>query len=95
MSLQNRIMQRLSRVVAPETGLGILRMGLVRDFVVDEQTGDVHLIFRPSSFLCPMTFKLAVDIKDAIKGIAGVNSLRITVEDFARARELNHLLAVD
>ena len=85
----------MSRVVAQETGLGILRMGLVRDLVVDEQTGDVHLIFRPSSFLCPMTFKLAVDIKDAMRGVAGVNSLRMTVEDFARARELNHLLAVD
>jgi len=52
----------------------------------------VHLVFRPTSFFCPMAFKLAVDIRDAIKKVSGVASVKIEVRDFARANELNALL---
>lgn len=93
MCLRDLIMQELARVIDPETGLSVVRMGLVYDLDVDEKAGNVHLIFRPSSYFCPMAFKLAVDMRDAVKAVPGVNSLRVEVADFARANELNQLLA--
>lgn len=92
MSLKDHIMQDLSRVIDPETGLSVVRMGLVYGLDVDENEGNVHVIFRPTSYFCPLAFKLAVDIRDAIKEVPGVNSLRVEVADFARAKELNQLL---
>lgn len=93
MSMQDQILYKLSEVADPETGLNVIRMGLIRDISFEEKTGEVHLAFRPTSFFCPMAFKLGVDIRDTVKGIAGVNKVDIKVENFARAKELNELLA--
>lgn len=95
MGLKDHIMQELSSVIDPETGLSVVRMGLVYELDVDESAGDVHVIFRPTSYFCPLAFKLAVDIRDTIKRVPGVNSLRVEVADFARAKELNQLLSED
>lgn len=91
--MRDRIMQKLEDVTDPETGLNVVRMGLVRDLRVDEEKGDVRLIFRPTSFFCPMAFKLAVDIQNAIRCVDGVGAIKIEVENFARAEELTQLLA--
>jgi metal-sulfur cluster biosynthetic enzyme len=88
-------MQDLSHVIDPETGLSVVRMGLVYELDVDEGAGDVRVIFRPTSYFCPLAFKLALDIRDTIKKVPGVNSLRVEVADFARAKELNQLLSED
>ena len=93
MSLQERIVHELSEVVDPETGLNVVRMGLIRGITVEEKSGKVSLTFQPTSFFCPMAFKLGADIRDAVKGTAGVNTVNIRVENFARATELNELLA--
>ena len=86
-------MQKLSDVIDPETGLSVTRMGLIRDLSIDEKTGDVHLVFRPTSFLCPVPLKLAEGIKNAIENIADVGNVRIKVEGYARAKQLNQLLS--
>jgi len=93
MSLQDQILKSLSEVVDPETGLSVVRMGLVRDLKVEEGSGKVSLAIRPTSFLCPMAFKLGAEIRDAVRSVAGVSNVDITVENFARAKELNLLLA--
>ncbi|GAB4348224.1 MAG: metal-sulfur cluster assembly factor [Candidatus Abyssubacteria bacterium] len=88
-------MQKLASVIDPETRLNVVRMGLVHELEVDETTGTVRIVFRPTSYFCPMAFKLAAEIRDAVKAVPGVNSLRVKVKDFARAEELNRLLAED
>ena len=94
-SMQDQILHKLSEVVDPETGLNVVRMGLIRDISVEEKAGKVSLAFRPTSFLCPMAFKLGADIRDAVKSITGVNRVEIRVEHFARSQELNQMLARD
>ena len=90
--MRDRIMQKLEGVTDPETGLNVIRMGLVRDLRVEEEKGDVRLVFRPTSFFCPMAFKLAADIQNAIKCVDGVGAIKIEVENFERAKELTQLL---
>ena len=93
MSMQNQILSKLSEVVDPETGLDVVRMGLIRSITVEEESGEVNLAFRPTSFLCPMAFKLGADIRDAVNNVTGVNKVDIKVENFVRAKELIQLLA--
>lgn len=93
MDLKERIEQELSEVIDPETGLSVVRMGLIRDMKVDSGKGAVSLIFRPTSYFCPMAFKLAVDIRNAVVSVPGVRTVAIRAEDFARANELNEILA--
>jgi len=93
MDLQAQVIRKLSGVIDPETGLSIVRMGLIQNLDVDERKGKVHLVVRPTSFLCPLALELVEGIKNAVKDVADVSNVRIEVEGYARARQLNQLLA--
>jgi len=85
------ILERLARVIDPETGVDILRMRLIEDLTVDEQ-GRVSYVFRPSSPLCPIAVPLAVEIRRAVSEASGVTSQAMRVEGYVHSDELNALL---
>jgi cation diffusion facilitator family transporter len=91
--IKGSIRTSLSKVIDPETGLDVRRMGLIKDLQVD--SGHATLTFRPTSPVCPMAFKLASDIRDAVRSIPGINGVTIKVENFNRAAELEALLRED
>jgi metal-sulfur cluster biosynthetic enzyme len=91
LSLEQEVSQALQRVIDPETGLSIMRMDLVHDLVVTPE-GEVSLVFRPSSPVCPMAYSLANTIKKSIEGISRVSSVKISVQNFERADHLESLL---
>ncbi len=90
--LRGAIEEHLAEVIDPGAGLDVFRMGLVRDLEVSEG-GDVSLVFRPSSPVCPMAFSLVPAIKEAIESVPGVGSVSMRIKNFNRAAELEALLA--
>lgn len=94
-TLREQILLKLVEVIDPETGMDVLRMQLVEDLDVDENTGTVSYSFRPSSPLCPLALSLATDIKNAVGSIPGVRRQRITVTNYVRAEELTRLINQD
>lgn len=95
MTVREQILMRLVEVIDPETGIDVLRMRLVEDLTVDEQTGIVAYTFRPSSPLCPIAYSLAVDIKHAVAAVAGVQGQNIAVEGYVKAQELTKIINLD
>jgi metal-sulfur cluster biosynthetic enzyme len=89
--MEDQIKRALSEVIDPETGLNIMRMDLIHDVRVTEQ-GEVSLVFRPSSPVCPMAYSLANSIKKKIESLKGVKSIRIAVENFRNAADLERLV---
>lgn len=89
--LRAGIFARLSTVIDPETGADVIRMRLIEDLAVDEQ-GRVSYIFRPSSPLCPIAVPLAIEIRRAVREVAGVTGQTMRVEGYVRSDELNALL---
>ncbi|MDQ7784935.1 MAG: iron-sulfur cluster assembly protein [Desulfomonilaceae bacterium] len=81
----------LARVMDPETGLSIMRMAIVDNLEV-EDTGEVSLVFRPSSPVCPMAYTLANSMKKTVEALDWVTSVRIKVENFQRAEHLETVL---
>jgi metal-sulfur cluster biosynthetic enzyme len=90
MSRKDELEQVLSQIIDPETGLSIVRMDVIHDLV--ECNGEVSLVFRPSSPVCPMAYSLANAIKQKISSIEWVDSVTINVENFVRADHLQTLL---
>jgi len=88
--LREVIETKLSEIIDPGAGLDVFRMGLIRELIVKD--GNVCLVFRPSSPVCPMAFSLAPAIKEAIESIPGVKSVDMRVQNFNRASELQELL---
>jgi metal-sulfur cluster biosynthetic enzyme len=95
MTLREQILMRLVEVIDPETGVDVLRMGLVEDLSVDEASGEVSYRFRPSSPLCPLAHSLAVDIKRAVESVEGVSDQDIAVVDYVRSDELTEMINRD
>ena len=92
-TLKKNILTALQEVIDPETGVDVVRMRLIENLEVDEE-GIVSYTFRPSSPVCPIAVTLAMDIKRAIGDVEGVQSQKITIEDYVNAKELSEYLSM-
>ncbi|MFO8035628.1 MAG: iron-sulfur cluster assembly protein [Anaerolineales bacterium] len=89
--LKKAIIQRLQKVIDPETQTDVIRMRLVEDLTVEEE-GRVHYTFRPSSPICPIAVSLVKEIKTAVAEVPGVTSQQITVTGYMAEKELTALI---
>jgi metal-sulfur cluster biosynthetic enzyme len=85
--LRQAIIERLSKVIDPETGVDVVRMRLIEDLTVNED-GFVTYKFRPSSPLCPIAVPLSMDIRHAVSEVEGVTGQDLQVVGFALGEEL-------
>ena len=92
MELEQAIVERLRKVIDPETGADVVRMRLIEELHVDGETGRVSYKFRPSSPLCPLAIFLALSIRHAVAEVPGVTEQAIEVVDYVGASDLNVLL---
>ncbi len=90
-TLRRAILERLSKVIDPETGVDVVRMRLIEDLTVDKN-GRVSYIFRPSSPLCPIAVPLSNSIQLAVAEVLGVTSQDVKVVGFALSDELTSWL---
>ncbi len=89
--LMEKIRDRLSTVIDPETGADVLRMRLVEDLVADDK-GRVQYTFRPSSPLCPIAVFLVKQIKLVVADVPGVSMQKITIAGYVASEELTQLI---
>jgi metal-sulfur cluster biosynthetic enzyme len=89
--LHNKVIEKLTNVIDPETGVDVMHMKLVQNIVIDE-TGKISYTFRPSSPLCPIAVPLALLIIQAISEVSGITGQRMTVVDYIQADQLNEIL---
>ena len=85
--LRARIVERLTRVIDPETGVDVVRMRLIEDLMVDEN-GRVSYKFRPSSPLCPIAVLLSLMIHKAVAEVEGVTGPELRIVGYLRAEEV-------
>ncbi len=84
------ILERLSIVIDPETGVDVVHMRLIEDLAVDEN-GHVTYKFRPSSPFCPIAVPLSATIKLAVSEVDGVTSQDLEVVGYMQAEALTEL----
>jgi len=89
--LMEDIFQALTQVVDPSTGLDVVRMRVIEDLRIENE-GRVKLVLHPSSPVCPLAYKVAADIKLAIKRVPGVKDVEVKIKDFKDADRLEAML---
>lgn len=89
--LRQAILEKLSTVIDPETGVDVVRMRLIEELDVDE-SGFVRYKFRPSSPLCPIAVPLSLMIRDAVATVPGVTGQDMEIVGYVQAEELTNLL---
>jgi metal-sulfur cluster biosynthetic enzyme len=89
--LREAVLEKLSTVIDPETGVDVVRMRLIEELSVD-QGGLVRYKFRPSSPLCPIAVPLSLMIRDAVAAVPGVTGQDMEIVGYVQAEELTNLL---
>jgi metal-sulfur cluster biosynthetic enzyme len=89
--LESAVLEKLTEVIDPETGVDVVKMRLIQDIEIDD-AGKIIYVFRPSSPLCPIAVPLALAIIDAIKEVPGICGQQVTVKDYVQADQLNEIL---
>ena len=89
--LMEHIFQALTQVVDPSTGLDVMRMRVIEDLRIENE-GRVKLVLHPSSPVCPLAYKVAADIKLAIKRVPGIKDVEVKIKDFKDANRLEAML---
>ncbi|RKX63722.1 MAG: metal-sulfur cluster assembly factor [Thermodesulfobacteriota bacterium] len=89
--LMEDIFQALTQVVDPSTGLDVVRMRVIEDLRIENE-GRVKLVLHPSSPVCPLAYKVAADIKLAIKRVPGIKDVEVKIKDFKDANRLEAML---
>lgn len=85
--LMAAIVDRLGKVIDPETGMDVIRMRLIEDLTVGED-GQVTYKFRPSSPFCPLAVPLSQDIHHAVAEVDGVTGQDMEVVGLLLAEDL-------
>jgi metal-sulfur cluster biosynthetic enzyme len=91
-NLEKVILERLARVIDPETGVDVVRMGLIEDLMVNAD-GYVTYKFRPSSPFCPIAVPLSSEIKHAVANVDGVTGQDMQIVGFMLAEDLTAWLS--
>lgn len=89
--IREEILQKLTKVIDPETGVDVIKMKLIQDLNVDNEL-KVAYVFRPSSPLCPLAVPLALEIIQTVREVQEISGQTITVVDYVQAEELNKTL---
>ncbi len=89
--LMEKIFRALKQVVDPATGLDVVRMRVIKDLQIKDG-GRVEVVLQPTSPVCPLAYKVAADIKLAIKNVEGVEGVEMKVENFKDAARLEAML---
>jgi metal-sulfur cluster biosynthetic enzyme len=76
-ALQNAVYQQLKRVIDPELGQSIVKLGLVYDIVVDD--GEVTVTMTLTTPGCPLGDAIMRGVESVVGELRWVRSVRVAI----------------
>jgi len=89
---KERIMEELEKVIDPHVGMPITELHLVDKISIeaaDTGRAKVRVDFHGTIPFCPMAAQIGIDIKNKLKYLPGVASVRVEVNNHVNASEIN------
>jgi serine O-acetyltransferase len=74
-----QIYLQLRKVIDPEVGIDIVRMGLVKDVIVDGSNVDVDLVLTTN--ICPMADYIKDQVRRKVLSVGGVENVSVNILD--------------
>jgi metal-sulfur cluster biosynthetic enzyme len=85
------VREEAGKVVDPETGLTFSEMKMITE-VKEQEPGVVKIKFKPSSPYCPIAFKLAMDIKNAVENVEGIEKALVYCRGHTMEEAINEMI---
>jgi len=74
-----QIYSQLRKVIDPEVGIDIVKMGLVKEVIVDGSNVDVDLVLTTN--LCPLVEYLKEQVKRKVLSVGGIERVSVNILD--------------
>jgi len=88
--METKVREEAGKVKDPETGMTLAEMQMITN-VKEEEPGVFTVEFIPTSPFCPIAFKLASDIKNAVKKVPGVKKALVYCRGHAMEQQINEM----
>jgi serine O-acetyltransferase len=76
---EEQIYSQLRKVIDPEVGIDIVKMGFVKDVIVDGTTADINLVLTTN--LCPMADYLKDQVKRKVLSVGEIDKVNVNILD--------------
>jgi metal-sulfur cluster biosynthetic enzyme len=86
--LENKVLTEIEKIVDFETGLTFSEMKMIR-LVKEIEPGVIRVDFTPTSPVCPMATRLALEVKSKAENIEGVKKALVYVRGHIMEQEIN------
>jgi metal-sulfur cluster biosynthetic enzyme len=86
--LESKVLAEIEKIVDFETELTIGEMKMIQ-LVQETEPGVIRVDFTPTSPVCPMAVKLAIEIRDKAENIEGVEKAVVYVHGHIIEEEIN------
>ncbi|MBS7615234.1 DUF59 domain-containing protein [Candidatus Bathyarchaeota archaeon] len=86
--LEDKVLNEIGKIIDLETGLALSEMKMIR-LVKETERGVVRIDFTPTSPVCPMAIKIAVEIKNKAENVEGVKKALVFVRGHIMENEIN------
>jgi len=91
MSLTNKVLAEIEKIVDFETGLTLSQMKMIRS-VKETEPGIVRIEFSPSSPVCPMAVRVAMEVRSKAENIEGVKKALVYCRGHMIEEKINRMV---
>ena len=88
--METKVREEAGKVKDPDTGMTLAEMQMITN-VKEEEPGVFTVEFIPTSPFCPIAFKLASDIKNAVKKVPSVKKALVYCRGHAMEQQINEM----
>ncbi|MEM2888017.1 MAG: iron-sulfur cluster assembly protein [Candidatus Bathyarchaeia archaeon] len=86
--LEDKVLNEIGKIIDLETGLALNEMKMIQ-LVKEIEHGVVKIDFTPTSPVCPMAIKIAVEIRNKAENVEGVKKALVYVRGHIMENEIN------
>jgi len=90
-SLRDRVLAEVGEIVDFETGMTFGEMKMIRS-VRETEPGVFRIDFTPSSPVCPMVVRLAMEIRNRAENIEGVKKALVYCRGHVMEEKINRMV---
>lgn len=88
--LETTIKTAVYPVLDPHMGISIVDMGLLHEINVDGE--DVEIVLKPTNPGCMSVTRIAVQVKELVSNVDGVENVKIKIIDHTMADTINEMI---
>jgi metal-sulfur cluster biosynthetic enzyme len=88
---KENILDALKKVADPHMGISIVDMGLIRNVEIDENN-NVSFDLVPTNPGCMSVMSMAIDAKETVKKVDGVNNVKVIIKGHILEEDLNKII---